>query len=413
MASVVGHRGQRGRVVLDHEDRHALRAAAARGAGDLEERVDQLQYHRSVLGTVDGLFLEHPADKIAGRLRHRDVGRHGIRLGVEVRFHDLGEGGGVVGQLSRQHLVEQHTARVDVGRRRHLLHPQLLRGHVVGGAGQLAAAGQIGRRGDAEVGDESHLVLVDEDVLRLDVAVDDVQVVGGAQAAQHLAQDGQGGLLGVHLLAAEVLEQVVCVDVLHGDEGKAVSEAEIEALHDVAVADLAGQFQLELEALEGFRLVVDRHGEDLQRDDLVDRLVDGGADVAHGPCAEEALDAVAAPEDGARDEHLVELRLRLQQLVAAAHGGRRRLHIGRVVRLLGLHLGPLRWRREEGGRFEIAVVVINDERGRDQHLVRLGRAEPSRRIGTSALAAEAVDRPAAGAACTTRDSPSRRCRAIH
>ena len=161
-------------------------------------------------------------------------------------------------------------------------------------------AHQVLRRGDAEVGDEGHAVFVEQDVFGLDVAVHDAEVVGGAETAQNLAHDRERRVLVERRAPREVLEEIVGVDVLHRNERIALGESEVETLHDVAMADAARQLQFVLEALERVGIVVNRQREHLERDHFVDRLVDGGTDVAHRAGAEESLDAVAAREDRCR-----------------------------------------------------------------------------------------------------------------
>ena len=131
----------------------------------------------------------------------------------------------------------------------------------------------------------------------------DAEVVGGAEAAQHLAHDRERRVLVEVRTPREVLEEIVRVDVLHRNERIALRESEVETLHDVAMADAARQLQLVLETLEGIGIVVDRQREHLERDHFVDRFVDRGTDVAHRAGAEEALDAVAARENVAGREH--------------------------------------------------------------------------------------------------------------
>ena len=67
---------------------------------------------------------------------------------------------------------------------------------------------------DAEVGDLDPALLVQQDVLRLDVAVDHAMVVGVLQGLADLRDDGQG-LLGRQLAGVQQLAEVQAVDELH------------------------------------------------------------------------------------------------------------------------------------------------------------------------------------------------------
>ena len=106
---------------------------------------------------------------------------------------------------SAQRLVEHEPEGVHVGAGIHRPALDLLGRQVLGGAedqarpGELAGvgAGLVERLGHAEVGDErpgravDQVVLGEQDVGRLDVAVDDADVVGVAQRGGGLAADGQ------------------------------------------------------------------------------------------------------------------------------------------------------------------------------------------------------------------------------
>jgi hypothetical protein len=92
----------------------------------------------------------------------------------------------VVRGLQRQQLVERHAERIDVGAvvHGHPLGQGLLRTHVADRADQVAGHGHAGvtlHAGQAEVGDPQLAAPVDEQVGRLDVAMDDALVVGVLQ----------------------------------------------------------------------------------------------------------------------------------------------------------------------------------------------------------------------------------------
>ena len=84
----------------------------------------------------------------------------------------------------------------------------------------------------------------------------DAEVVRGAETAQHLAHDRERRMLIERRAPRQVLPQIVGIDVLHRNEGIALGEPEVETLHDVAMADSAGQLQLVLEALKGIGVLV-------------------------------------------------------------------------------------------------------------------------------------------------------------
>jgi len=182
-------------------------------------------------GVVIGLELlaarvvgrARPADRVIGRrLQGRDKGTHagvpvGRRLGQrppEDGRHGRGqrrlEGVDVrrrlVDVLEHQHLRRDALKRQTAGQRLEqdngqailvavagqLAAGELFRTHERGRAQQCVAgqiAGQAGivHLGNAEVGDIGVALLVEQDVGRLDVAVDNPGVVGRVQSAGHLA----------------------------------------------------------------------------------------------------------------------------------------------------------------------------------------------------------------------------------
>ena len=93
-----------------------------------------------------------------------------------------------------EHLVEDDAERVDVGLAVDLVAERLLGRDVVRRAEDAAVGRQallLERAGDPEVGDLRRALLVDEDVLGLDVAVDDPARVRGAERAGDLDRVGQ------------------------------------------------------------------------------------------------------------------------------------------------------------------------------------------------------------------------------
>ena len=99
------------------------------------------------------------------------------------------------GDRAGEHLVEHDAERVEVGLAGDRLAERLLGRDVVGRAEHAPGDRQplLGERArDAEVGDLGAAFLADEDVLRLDVAVDDHALVRGAERARDLDRVGDG-----------------------------------------------------------------------------------------------------------------------------------------------------------------------------------------------------------------------------
>ena len=107
--------------------------------------------------------------------------------------------------------------------------------------------------GDAEVHDPRIAVLVDHDVLGLQVAMDDAQMMGLHQAFADLLGDRHGPARPELAGLPDEFLQILAGNELHGDEGRALGLAQVEHPADVPVADLAGELQLVREALDGLR----------------------------------------------------------------------------------------------------------------------------------------------------------------
>ncbi len=120
-----------------------------------------------------------------------------------------------------QQLVQHGDQRVDVhgGARRQALDD--LGGHVVRRADDSALAAVprlVDELGDAEVGDQRPRPRgggVEQDVLRLDVAVHDARGVGDREAAGHLGDDRHGLVRAEAALALQVAAQVGAADEVH------------------------------------------------------------------------------------------------------------------------------------------------------------------------------------------------------
>ena len=199
-----------------------------------------------------------------------------------------------------RHLVKDDAERVDVGAGVDRLALDLLRAHVFRGPDHDPRPGDalpLERAGDTEIHDVDAAALVDHDVLRLEVAVDDAVAVGLGQAPGDLQGDRHGPA-GRQLsdLADEALE-VLAVDIFHGDVGRALRPADVEHAADILVDDRAGRLELVAETLD--RLGVGGHfgPEELQGDLLVELGVVDLVDPAHAAAAELLDDLVAAGED--------------------------------------------------------------------------------------------------------------------
>jgi hypothetical protein len=219
------------------------------------------------------------------------------RVVLDVRARLGGEVLGVEGLLAREQLERHHGERVAVrGGDRRLAH-RLLGREVGGRAEHLARLGHLllpGEAGDAEVADAQPVALVEQQVGRLDVAVDDARGVGGVEPGGRLAQPAQGALRLDLLAAAQHVGDRAAAHELHDHEGAPVVLGDVVDRHDVRVrGEAGGGARLALEALAGTLVLAEVLGEDLDGDGAVEQLVVGFPDTGHPAVRDVANDLVS------------------------------------------------------------------------------------------------------------------------
>ena len=197
----------------------------ARGACVEPERaarlVDQLPTTRVALGGILGHRAREHGIDLGRQARDSAAGdRHRI---LEVRVQSGDVRGAVERQGSRQRLEEQAAERVLVGPAVEHVAADLLGRDVVDGAQPLPVGGAAlgGPLGQAEVGEVAVLatvLLVDEDVRRLDVAMDEAAAVGGVERIGDLRCDRDRTSRIQRAFATEQCLQVRPDDEAHRDE---------------------------------------------------------------------------------------------------------------------------------------------------------------------------------------------------
>ena len=178
---------------------------------------------------------------------------------------------------------------------------RLLGGDVVGGAEHAAGGGHpvlFELAGDAEVGQFRPPLVVDQDVLGLDVAVDQVAGVGDAEPAGDLDRVGDRLLDVERADPRDPLLQRLALDVLEDDVGVAAVLAGVDHRDDVGVGELRDRARLLAEALELVGLLGHLAVHHLHRDRPVEGLVFGQVDGGHPAAAQLRLQPVAAGEHG-------------------------------------------------------------------------------------------------------------------
>ena len=204
-------------------------------------------------------------------------------------------------RLPREHLVEHRRERVDVRPRRDLLlGRRLFRAHVVRRAEAHPGLGHppAGRGGDGERDAEVHdhrASVVQQQILRLDVAMDDAVAMRVVERIGDLAGDAHGFVDAELRLARELLADGLALDEGHDVVQEPVSLARVEEREDVRVAQGGGGLDLDDEAF-GAEDGGEFGFEDLDRDLAIVLQVLGEIDGRHAALAELAEDAVAVGE---------------------------------------------------------------------------------------------------------------------
>ena len=206
-----------------------------------------------------------------------------------------------------ERLPEEHADRPDVGGAGGVLAGQPLRGDVGERPGHVADGGEgvgVLELGEPEV-EQLHgdlVAVLEHDVGRLDVAVDDALGVGVGERFEHLG----GGLDGAPVVdraAAEGLAQGPACDVGVGDVDVPLVAGQGEGPQAARMAQHRRRIDLALGARAGLALPLD----DLQRDVAARLFVVGEPDRAAAPAAERPERPVAAQHQvvlGERDGRL-------------------------------------------------------------------------------------------------------------
>ena len=269
-----------------------------RVAEDVAELLDELAGAR---GTSIRLLCERSLEDgvDATRKRRRDLcGARDRRIEMRERLRHRSLG--CVRPLPGEQLVRDDTERVAVARRGRRLASGLLGREVPGGPENRPRKGQgveAGRGRDAEVGDVHAVLVVQQQVRRLHVPMDDALRVCGVQAGRGLAEPLDRAARSDRLGASTVVDGAA-VEVLHDDERLAVVLADVEDRHDVRMRrETRRGARLTREARAHVRVARVPLGEHLDRDRSAEETVGRAVDVSH-PAAREMRDRGVARRQG-------------------------------------------------------------------------------------------------------------------
>ena len=154
--------------------------------------------------------------------------------------------------------------------------------------------------GDPEVGQQHPAVGGDEDVARLDVAVDEAGVVGGVEGGGDARADVDRQLGAQPRLHVEQLAQALAVDELHHDGLAAAVLEDVVHGDDVGVGQAGDGDGLATEALGDDGIGGQARLEPLQGDLAVERDVGGQPHLGHAALGQPSLEPVAPGEHDRR-----------------------------------------------------------------------------------------------------------------
>lgn len=272
--------------VPDRDINRGVVARARRGSRRFAERTACGRGERAdVREPVRGLDRHRARDDVVDRGRHLDQGRgeRAPRVQVQVLRHRVGRI--VKRQLPDEQVEQQAAERVDVRARVDRLALDLFGRHAAGRAERFVRGRELGRDGidelrDPEVEQDDPLrVVADEHVRRLEVAMDDAEVVRGRDRVAQRVEDLLHGLGYEAVPALDPRPEVLSVQALHAEVGApGIVEAGIDDLDDVGMPQAPEDLDLAIEARGHLRAGQVRV-QDLERGALpgrvVDRLVDG------------------------------------------------------------------------------------------------------------------------------------------
>ena len=155
---------------------------------------------------------------------------------------------------------------------------------------------------DPEVGDARVAVVVEQDVARLDVAVEHAEPVGGGQGAQRVGHEC-GETPGWHRPAGDFVTQRAAGETLHHEVGDRTVLSVVEDGHDVGVHQPRRDAGLLLEAPPHARQGFGLGAQDLDGDRAFQAFVEAVEHPRHAAFAQERVEAVTIsdhPYDRAR-----------------------------------------------------------------------------------------------------------------
>jgi hypothetical protein len=207
--------------------------------------------------------------------------------------------------LPRQHLLEDDTEGEDVAALVDGLAPCLLRCHErrraehharprlhCRGGGRIARRVGVERLGEPEVEDLELAAACHEEIRRLEVAMDDVLLVGGGESVRGLQRPFERERRREGAVPLDLLAERLAFEELHHGEDDVPFHAEVVDGEDVRMRERGDGPRFALETRTSVRVLGEARGKHLERDVSPETRVLGAVDLAHAALAQPLDDTV-------------------------------------------------------------------------------------------------------------------------
>ncbi len=192
-----------------------------------------------------------------------------------------------IGHTTRHHLVERYPQAVDIGATVHPLTKHRLRTHIGRGPDNRAGHGHSGvvqEASDAEIRQDymdTLFLFFEDDVARLDVAVDGAAAMGIGQCVGHLLRNEERLPAQEFLSFVQVAPQGFARHKVNHHKVEVVLSIEVNHLHDMGVLQLTEGAGFALEAFQQIIRLGKMAVQDFDGHHPVNGWLDGFVDLSH------------------------------------------------------------------------------------------------------------------------------------
>ncbi len=301
------HRRDAAALVIRRRGEARLFRGLALRQHDLAQRRVQAADDRFQLGADQpdagdaalAIFFEHPVDQHHQGFGERRAQPQQIGGGLgQDRRHDRRRAGFLKRHAPGQHLVQHHAERPDVGAFVQFQAVARL-GAEVGvrpdhraGLGQAGAVAQVRH---AEIGQARGAIFGQQHVIRLDVAVNDVQSVGAGQGIGQVQRDIQHRFERQPALIVEQIAQGTAADKFHNQVMFGGIFKSVQQRDNIGMVQLAQGFSLAPETIHQIWIAFDDIlVQQFDRDGLVRVYVGPAIHVAHATPPDQRVDLITS-----------------------------------------------------------------------------------------------------------------------